>query len=69
VQGDRTTYLRALYGYLSSFASIEGLSGERETLRRLLECLPEVSRGRDFAVEAARKVARLPRAYRLRKAS
>lgn len=66
VKGDRTTLLRALYGYLSSFAAVEGLSGERAALRRLGECLPEVAHGRLFDNEIARKLARLPKAYRLR---
>lgn len=66
VKGDRTTLLRNLYGYLSSFAGVEGLSTERAALRRVLECLPEVDRGRSFEAEARKKAARLPKAYRLR---
>jgi hypothetical protein len=66
VMGDRITLLRALYGYLTSFAAVEGMSSEREALWRLEECLPEVARDRDFVNEIARKAARLPKAYRER---
>jgi hypothetical protein len=68
IKGDRVTLLRNLYGYASSFAALEGLSTEREVLRRLAECFPEVARGRLFDAEVARKFARLPRAYRIAQA-
>ena len=68
VKGDRTTLLRSVYGYLTSFAGVEGLSTAHATLRRVLECLPEVDRGRSFEDEAKRKAARLPKTYRQREA-
>jgi len=68
IKGNRLTVLRALYGYLSSFAAMEGVLSEREALRRLGVSLPEVARDRLFEDEIARKVARLPKAYRLREA-
>jgi len=58
------TLLRNLYGYLASFAAVEGLSTGREAMRRLMECLPEVARGRFFDEEVARKAARLPGPFR-----
>jgi hypothetical protein len=61
--------LRTVYGYLTSFAGVEGLSTAHATVRRILECLPEVDRGRSFENEARRKAARLPKAYRHREAS
>lgn len=64
VRGDRLTYLRALRGYLASFAAIEGVSTEAEALRRLEVSLPEVARGRLFSADVARKAARLPKEYR-----
>lgn len=65
IQGDRLTLLRNQYGYLTSFAAIEGLSDERDALRRLAARLSEVRRGRVFAEEVRRKTARLPKAFRL----
>lgn len=67
VKGDRLTTLRALRGYLASFAAIEGVTTEAEALRRLGLSLPEVARGRRFADDVARKRARLPKDYRLAK--
>lgn len=64
VKGDRLTTLRALRGYLASFAAIEGVSTEAEALRRLGGSLPVVARGRLFSADVARKAARLPREYR-----
>jgi hypothetical protein len=52
IKGERLTLLRNIYGYASSFAALEGLSTEREVLRRLAECFPEVARGRLFDVES-----------------
>ena len=69
IAGDRTTILRTMRGYLTSFAAIEGVTSEREALWRLEESLPEVARGRKFEEDVVRKVARLPRGYRLRDAS
>ncbi len=64
VKGDRLTTLRALRGYLVTFAAIEGVTTEAEALKRLGASLHEVARGRLFASDVARRAARLPKDYR-----
>jgi hypothetical protein len=66
VQGNREKVIRALLGYLSSYAALEDLTKPSDVIRRLHLQFPDLtwSSAHPFAHEAIRKRALLPRSYR-----